>query len=331
MLTPFLVLMGALMICFGDAALWKIRAQATVHYTSTQTESFRAGQHSGFSGLNPRPANWPQPASMGGQGGADLNEVQDLFWNQTGPIDVAALQGDSGSGRNATLTDPFMGNRFTVDRQFMAERGVHQGTAAITKRFPMLTKVLPSDGTFRVDLQSEMLTRDWYYSDMNLGWNSDRRANHLYNQSYADPGNLDPSKNLQLQPLWTDFETAFNNLKSNPNKADLDFLDNDQEWTIYHPGSRPPDFHPPRPTGCVLEMEDYLNFDTGRYRAYLASIRRVPLRMARAWVGTYQAELEARLNIPGYVPKGPLSDSELDARIQNLESYIRLLQAAGYQ
>ena len=64
LLTPFLVLMGALMICFGDAALWKIRAQSSVHYATTQYEPFRVAAFDTTSGFNPRPANWPGITSV---------------------------------------------------------------------------------------------------------------------------------------------------------------------------------------------------------------------------------------------------------------------------
>lgn len=320
LLTPFLMLMAALMICFGDAALWKIRAQATVHYAGTQTEPFRGSQFDGASGLNPRPASWPRPASLGGRGGADINSVQDLFWNQTGTEDTAALQGSFGSGSTTTLVDPYMGNQFVVNRTMIADRGVNAGAAAITKPFPMLTRILPPDGRFRVDLQSESLTGDWYFTNVGLGWNTDRRADHLYD--------IDPGKIPQLNQLWNDFLEAFNNLKSNPTKRDLDPLDDDPEWSIYHPGSRPPDFHPPRPTGCEIDLLEYIT--SGDYEAYLQRIRRVPLRMAQAWYSTYHGEWSARQN-PMYVPKGPLSDAELERRFNLLQDYTNRLRANGYQ
>lgn len=375
MLTPLLVLMGALMICFGDAALWKIRAQATVHYASTQTESFRNSYHAGFS-VNARPANWPQPASLGGSGRKDIQEVKNQFWNQTGRFDyVEALQGNVRGSRperallNSELREtnpsdinkPWGEQTLVVDRQFLAERGVHAGTADITKKFPMLTRLLPSDGKFRVDLESQTLTRDWYFSDLHLGWNGDRRARHLYNEFNEDHSriinnryNLEPSKNGQLQNLWNRFDKSYKVLKDpsllasgdygglfpnlspedyrNYNKFALDSLDNDRDWMPYHPNARrPPDFHPARPTGCELYLEKYIDFETGPYRAYLASIRRVPMEMAMAWLGTYRSELDKRLKIPGYAPKGPLNNGQLDARIRNLENYIGLLRAYGYK
>jgi hypothetical protein len=340
LLTPFLVLMGALMICFGDAALWKIRAQSAVHYAGTQTESFRGAQFAGFS-ANPRPASWPQPAALRGGGRGDITKVQDFIRKKTGDkLNVAAVHGNQGSGSQALLVENvYTGNRLTVNRQFLAEKGVHAGTADLTRNFPMLTRVLPNNGRYRIDHETQFLTRDWYFSDLGLGWNSDRRANHLYNQRSNDPYNLEPSKNSnpKLNQLWQKFDGrqsnvdgAFELLLANPDKAGLDPLDYDLDWLPYTGSRVPPDFHPARPTGCELYLEDYIDFDNGGYRRYLASIRRVPMQMASRWLGTYKAELNARLKIPGYVPKGPLSIPELGARIKALEKYINLLRAAGF-
>jgi hypothetical protein len=316
LLTPFLVLMGALMICFGDAALWKIRAQTAVHYAGTQTESFRGSQFAGFP-PNPRPETWPSLGSMSGSGGRNVSSVQNLFWNQSGPEDVAALQGNIGGGSQTSLVDPYQNNQTVVNRQMFADRGVHAGAVSLTKQFPMLTRLLPSNGTYRVSLQSQFLTGDWYFSNLGLGGNESRRAARLYV--------IDPTRIPGVMALWQDFIADFRQLPTVP--PAINYLDNDAEWLIYHPGGRPPDFYPPRPGGCELDLIPYS--ESSQFKGHLRQILLVPRNMAMAWRRVYLGELGARMN-PDYTPKGPLSDDELKNRADILSSYISRLQAAGY-
>jgi hypothetical protein len=344
MLTPLLVLMGALMICFGDAALWKIRAQAAAHYQATQTESFRAAYYDANSPMNPRPVSWPGYANMGGEGRGDIDpQTNPDFLDQSPPNwslpggKGEALEGSSGGKTdeitylNSRLRDSTGGDwgekTLVVNRRMILQKGVHAGTAEITKTFPMLTRLLPNNGRFRVDHDMESLDGDWDFANLGLGWNGDRRAFHLYNDANQPNFSLDPSINSQLRDLWKRFNEAYRNLVKNTD-PNLKYLDNDREWLIYHSrASRPPDYHVTPQNVREIDLSKYVT--SGEYKRYLDRVRRVPRRMARDWLDTYSTEYGNRQD-PNYTPKGPLKDSELLDRITVLSNFLNYLSTKGY-
>jgi len=341
MLSPLLAMMAALMICFADASLFKIRAQTNVHYAATQTESFRLSSFAlGNQQLNPQPNNWPIPGTIGGNGTQALQNV-DNFWNLPGYPGSDALQGNSGSGRITTLTNHYeqrqnVGNSFMVDRDFQLDQGMREGRVTIDRTFPMLQGMLPNNGQYSIDHDLEYLEGDWNYGNVGLQRNSptnngivrteEWRANDLYH--------IHPTELPQLSGYWSDFMNAFNQLRNLtnkrdttiPNTDDLDALDADVEWTWYRPGW-PPNFHP-HPSGCEIDLEDYLA--SNAYPSYLSNIRRVPGRMCRSWQSVYGLELRNRQTIPNYAPMGPLSDQQLQDKLGQLDVFEQGLRTKGY-
>jgi hypothetical protein len=341
LLAPFLVFMAALMIDFADASLFKIRAQGNVHYAATQTEPFRASSFAlGNQQLNPQPQSWPTAGTIGSNNTQALQTV-DNYWNQPGFPDSDALQGNSGSGRITTLTNHYeqrtdVGNSFMVDRDFQLEEGMREGRVTIQRTYPMLQTILPNNGRYSIDHDYEFLEGDWNYGNVGLQRNSPTNNGSIRTEQWRanDLYHIHPTEMPQLFGYWSDFMTAFNALRalsnnrdtSVPNADDLDALDADVEWTWYRPGW-PRNFHVDPNRVCEIDLEDYLA--SGEYSAYLRRVRLVPKEMCRAWQGVYGRELSERQD-PNYVPMGPLSDQQLQDKLDQLDVFEQGLRNKGY-
>lgn len=323
---PFLVLMAALMICFSDASLFKIRAQTAVHYAATQTEGVRGSQYSlQATNLNPRPDDWPEPGTISGDGTGSLANGPSS-WNVPDNNDYwgrsNALQG--------SLQEPVFGKSLPVNREFFMEEGMRRGRVTRTRQYPMLQSILSDDGNYRIDHDFEYLQGDWDYG--NIGHVANQpyggsvrtdqwRANTLYDISLMpdEVGVENLDEFLALREALTNLQDLTNkNDTASRNVDDLDALDADWEWLDYRAGW-PPNFHP-HPVGCVDSFEEYR--DSGALQGFLDRIQGVPRRMATSWKRTYEAELNQRRNDPDYIPRGPLSDAELQEKIDELKDFL---------
>lgn len=326
---PFLLFMAALMICFSDASLFKIRAQTAAHYAATQTESLRNSNYAlSATNINPQPDDWPEPGTITGGGTGSLSNVPQS-WNVPDNYDnwgrSNALQG--------SLQEPVFGKSLPVNREFYMENGMRRGRVTRTRQYPMLQSILSEDGNYRIDHDFDYLHGDWDYG--NIGHVANQpyggsvrtdqwRANTLYDISLmpdeVGAQNLDEFLALQealanLQALTNKIDTASRNVD------DLDALDADWEWLDYRTGW-PPNFHP-HPTGCVDTFEEYR--DSGQLQNFLNRIQNVPRRMATTWRSVYQRELNLRRSDPLYIPRGPLSDAELEQKIRELDQFLQNL------
>ncbi|MBM4076542.1 MAG: hypothetical protein FJ267_13005, partial [Planctomycetes bacterium] len=73
---PMLLIMMALMINFGVAGAWKVRAQVNSRYAGWRTLTNRTGES------NAIPPYWPQSAGLSAVSGSSLNSVNQI-WNSS--------------------------------------------------------------------------------------------------------------------------------------------------------------------------------------------------------------------------------------------------------
>ena len=343
LVTPFLVFVGALMVNFGDAALWKIRSQANVHYAMTQTQPFRASSYANDPVRNPRPQSWPSPATWGSSGGANIDRLQNESWNVPDQEETFAVQGDpiqdsfAGSGqwtKNAPI--PASSNSIEVDRRMFMERGVHRGRVGVQQHYPMLSKIISPTGNYSFDNNSEQLSGDWDYGNLGLRANGYRRTFDLYGIEPDELSNFDQSLISNFEQAVQDLQGAYASMSASSgpapiNQHPVDPLDDDAEWQLYTGGS--PNFHP-HPRGCDLELREFLlrpaSGATSPYERHLFAVRRLPRRMADSWIGMYQREIaRQRGNPPTIPPQPPLPGGmdipELEAEIANLDRFLQRL------
>ncbi|MBD3674315.1 MAG: hypothetical protein HUJ26_12390 [Planctomycetaceae bacterium] len=325
---PFLLLMGALMICFSDASLFKIRAQTAAHYAATQTESLRNSNYAlSATNINPQPDDWPEPGTIQGEEGGRLQNLPQT-WN----VPNTNTQGRS-NALQGNLQEPVFGKSLRVNRKFVMENGMRRGRVRRTRQFPMLQRILSDDGNYRVNHEYDYLQGDWDYG--NIGHVANQpysgnvrtdqwRANTLYDISLMpqEVGAQNLDNFLALKRALANLQALTNkNDTTSRNVDDLDALDADWEWLDYH-SSWPPNFHP-HPSGCVDSFEEYR--DSGQLRNFLRRIQRVPRRMATTWRDVYDRELRNRQTIVGYIPLGPYSDAELEQKIRDHDFFLQSL------
>lgn len=294
---PLMLFVMALVVNFGTAAAWKVRAQAATRYAGWRTIAGRTGQ------LDPNPAAVPSSASLTGSGGTALNNP-DTVWNGSAELTTPVVRGPA-------IADPLTGQVITVVRELEATEGMHSGQADLTLHLPLLKGILPDNGRYRFDLSQSLLDRRWEYHDLGYGDNRSRRAKVWYQ--------LDPQNLPALQQGYALLLQAHALLVANPSAADLDPLDRDDEFIQYT--GQAPDFHP-RVRGCEMDLNLVRISLIDGNGGLIDQVDRLPGRMARAFIGLYESEI-ARLE--ALDPQPPGTDGLIEALQEKVDQLRQFL------
>ncbi len=303
MALPILLMIMALMINYGVAACWKLRTLTVSRHAIWSTRWPRSA------GGDPRPAMWPETATIGTSGldrWATLDDARVHHPVARGPLTPWA-------NVNEPLLNP--------------ARGPREGNARIERGFPMLGRM----GAYRLHASNALLDDLWQYQRMGLSSNRQRRIPVLYELAQA------PASYSQA------YVQAVMAILNNPGRAALNPLDRDDEFLGYSTrfawGTGAPDFHPRLSQFCSLDHEiaqervddlieriaGHVEYDaegneTGRTPG-------LPDRMTRAWIGLYRRvidQLEALID--AQPPPSPGANTAMQAEIDQLERQIEVLQ-----
>lgn len=298
---PLLMLMVALIINYGTAASWKVRSLAAARHAVWSARWPRNGPQL------PRPEYWPTTAGLGIGGPGTLTSLDDLRVHH--PVVRGPLP-----------------NGFVVrDDLLNPGRGLLEGSASLTRRFPLATSVAP----YSIHSRTQLLQRFWDHKEMGLFSTYSRRVPVLYELPKAPPGYAEAYRAAALAILYAPFRPA------------LAPLDRDDEFIAYARRFNwpigPPDFHPPLHGFCSLDhgeaqkwVSKLIDDIEGRIitdpQGNRQRVGGVPQRMVEEFIALYGRviqELQRQL-AAGVPPDVALS---IRGEIKNLQDRIALLAA----
>lgn len=154
---PILLGVMALMVNFGTAACWKVRALIVARQRLWEGRTERTG------GANPVPAWWPGGVSTGGGHVESLDDPRVNLPVARGPF-------PAGAEVNSELLDP--------------TRGLRTAASDLNRSFPMLRSM----GTYHLSARSALLDNKWeFYRQMSAFYYGERRSPFLYSFAKAAP------------------------------------------------------------------------------------------------------------------------------------------------
>jgi hypothetical protein len=296
---PILLMIMALMVNVGTVASWKARALSVARNEVFSTRWPRTGTN------DPRPAYWPQSAQRGVQGPDKVPELDDPSVDQ---VVARGPQLANGTQVNRDLLDP--------------TRGLRQGTASMTRGYPMLGRM----GQYRVHAETTLLDDKWQYQRMGLGSNNQRRIPVIYALAKA-PASLSSQYTQAVVAIYR-----------SPLQTQLAPLDNDDEFIGYGMrfgwGNRAPDFHPRVQQFCDLDRELadervgqlVERIEGADIRDSSGRVRHVPSvaeRMAQAFIGLYRRVIRA---LDG---QSPGEAAMLQRKIDTLQEFVDSLSSGN--
>lgn len=294
---PVLLFLLALLVNYGTVAAWKVRALTVSREMAWSTRWPRSGT------TNPRPHYWPTTASVGVNGPGDVAE-----------LDVAAVNYPVVRGPNLMGT--------LVDGELLDPgRGLREGTADITREYPLL----PSLGPYRKSATNELLDDAWPYPRMGLHRNRLRRLPVIYELARAPEGYASAYIQAAKAILYAPFRQA------------LAPLDRDNEFRTYSllwgDGSAP-DFHPHLHGFCTLDTSTVAEHvttlvDAERQGGCGTSVSNVPRCMAEAFIGLYQRVIAYYQSQPQVTPAMQAEIAQLQQRIAVLQQFLQTLDQAS--
>ena len=298
---PILLFVMALMVNFGTAACWKVRTLTMARHALWGTRWPRTGMS------DPRPKYWPVAGGVRTAGPSDVPELDDPRVN----LPVARGSLEPGATVNAELLDP--------------TRGLREGSADITRKFPMLARM----GASELHADTQLLDDKWQYQRMGLPSNRHRRIPVIYALAKAPAGRVGAYVQAVVALLRAPF------------RPQLGPLDRDDEFIYYRTlfgwGTGAPDFHPGLHRFCSLELaaaEAAVERVIDRIQGKVVKdgdgnvIQKIPSVaevMARAFINLYESvigQYEAMLNM---VPVPPPGAAAMRAEIAQLQAKIALL------
>jgi hypothetical protein len=252
---PILLFVTALLINFGTAACWKVRAAVAARHAVWRSRHDRSGQR------DPHPAYWPNTAGLGTSGGGAVTVLDDPLVDQPvarGPLPYGCIVNDD-------LLDP--------------TRGLRLGTADISRRPPLLAKM----GPYRFDVRHPLLNDTWQYHAMGIPENRWRRIPFLYALPKAT-GLATAYVQAVLAIYYAPFRPALAPLDRDPEYIAYGMRFG---W-----GGGAPDFHPRLASFCGLDHEvvdglvkDLVDRIQGRKNP---DVTGVPEHMGQAFKALYQ-------------------------------------------
>ncbi|HUT08891.1 MAG TPA: TadE family protein [Thermoguttaceae bacterium] len=299
---PILLFVMALMVNFGIAACWKIRALSMARQAVWGMRPPRTGN------TDPRPGYWPKSASVRTGGPEDVPELDDPRVDQPvarGPLPAAIVDNE--------LLDP--------------TRGLRSGTAEITRRYAMLGRM----GNYHLNAVTRLLDDKWQYWRMEkLGANRKRRVPVIYDLAKAPAALV----NAYVQAAIAVRNAYFGWPGLLP-------LDREPDYAYYGRllgwGTSAPDFQPTLSGFCTLDhdaaaavVERLVDRIQGKIELDSRGnvIRRIPNlaeRMTGSFKSFYQRvkrQCESMLEMEPVPPPGP---GVLRSEIRQLDIKIRQL------
>ncbi len=288
---PILLMVMALMVIFGNAVVWKLRAATTARHAVWRARTPRTGA------IDPKPLNFPDPSSMAAGDGESLQRLDDPR------IDHVVVRGPSMGlmGVNRDLLDPTRGERV--------------GAAEITHDYPMLGKM----GEYDFAVDHPLLDDQWRYWEMGIGRNTSRRIPYIYDLPKAPEG----FKNA--------FSDAASEILFSPSRRDLDPLDRDPDWRAYRGGSpdfhpRLGRFCELDPQ--VVEetrVRNLVNRIQGKRRR--PSVSSVAERMGRAFASLFRAQANQLKNMMPQPPGAAGQISALEEKARQYEDFAAMARS----
>ena len=182
----------ALIVCYGTISAWKVREHSVARLAAWETRWPRSGS------TDPRPSYWPATASMGSSDQGNVAGMDDSR------VDLPVVRGPMPAATvNSELLDP--------------TRGLREGSASLTRRYPMLSKM----GSYTITAQTWLIDDKWQYQRMGMGSNWQRRIPVLYALAEA-PASL---VNAYVQSVMAIINAPF--------AAQLAPLDHDPDFIYY--------------------------------------------------------------------------------------------------
>lgn len=276
---PILLFMMALMINFGSAGAWKIRAQANARYAGWRTLTNRTGEN------NASPQFWTSSGTLSTRTGNPLPDVQGA-WNANQDLSCPCVRGTQ-------LTAPNAVSAINVPGRIEMDDDVIQGRAELERNLPLLRGALPAtNGRFRFDVTQDLFDNHWQYSSLGIPWNDYPRSRVWWDIEHSDLAALDGSIDTHKQLLDQNLQL----LQSNPNQADLYPLDMDDEFTRYN-GPPAPDFYPRIGRYCTDDSMALYNSYISRVdqngrpnpNSLLSRIDRLPCTMSQSFTSMYRS------------------------------------------
>ncbi|NLE40096.1 MAG: hypothetical protein GX621_18930 [Pirellulaceae bacterium] len=303
---PILLFVMALMVNFGTMASWRVRELGAARHAVWASRHPRSGA------VRP-PSWWPTDATMEAGGAGRMAELDDPRVNH--PVVRGPLP---------------MGTRVDPDR-LDPTGGYRQGSAAITRDFPLLAAL----GPYRMEANVRLLDREWQHREMGLWSTRDRRMPVIYELPQADQGFVDAYQRAAIAVIYAPF------------RADLAPLDRDDEFTYYaqrfaasptfpYRGG-PPDFHPRLNLtcggSCRADCDTTPEYVDQRVEQLVDQIQGNPdqnvqslaYRMAGSFINLYQAvqrELQAQIDAgTGNARALQTEIDDLDQKIDAMERF----------
>ena len=298
---PILLLLMALIINFGTFSAWKVRALASARHSAWSTRWPRDG------GRLPRPEFWPAGASLGSSGWGTLDVLDDPRLNH--PV----------------IRGPMVHNFGVRDWLFHPGRGVREGRAEMSRRFPLVSSL----GSYRLSARHRIVEGYWDHREMGLFSTSERRTPVLYELPRAPQSYSEAYRQAAIAILTAPF------------RPHLAPLDQDQEFIGYARrfgwrDAGPPDFHPSLHRFCSLDhsvarerVHRLIDDIQGRIQIVGGRLQRVggvPQEILQAFIFLYGRvihELQQQL-AAGVPPDVAIS---IQVEINDLQNRITLLEA----
>jgi hypothetical protein len=300
---PILLFIMALIINYGTVAAWKVRGNSVARLAAWEARWPRSGA------TDPRPRYWPAAASMGSPDQGNVAGMDDSR------VELPVARGPLPSAQvNSELFDP--------------TRGLRQGSASLTRDYPLLHKL----GTYTLRADTWLIDDKWQYPRTGLGNNWQRRIPVLYALAEA-PASL---VNAYVQSVLAIAHAPF--------AAQLRPLDNDPDFIYYgmlFGWGGPPDFYPRVQSICTTDrsladrsVANLIDRIQGKTRPRIPSVAEV---MAHSFLSLYQRALAAfqailkQQNPPAPATMVALAQSqipELQAKISILTKFLQTLRAS---
>ena len=294
---PILLFVMALIVNFGTAACWKVRASSVAREMLWQTRFPRTGQ------TDPQPSYWPAPASATTAGLANDANLDDPRLEQNQAVARGPLP--FGTQVNSQVLDQTAGFR--------------EGSAGITRVWPLLPKMIP----MHLDAKTQMLDDRWQFQQMGMWSNEQRRIPVLY---------VLP----KVPDMGATYVQVIFAILNAPFRPQLKPLDQDDEFLFYSQlfdwGSGTPSFYPTLPSdppcypdqqSAENDVQNLIDRIQGRKDPHVVG---VPEAMTLAFIGLYtRAENAYQNEMNAVPPPSPAQQAAIQASINQLQSKIDAL------
>ena len=299
---PILLGVMALMINFGTAACWKVRASIIARQKLWESRSGRS------SGVNSQPDWWPGTSSTGG---GHIDELDDPR------VDLPVARGPllPWAEVNSDLLDP--------------TRGLLTASADLDRAFPMLSSM----GSYNLTARSALLDRKFTFSgDLSSSYHGTRRSPMLYVFQKAEAELGQAYVDAVVAILYAPFREALMPLDRDAEFQYYNTLFAPYENTKHVWGGGSPEFHPGLGGFCDMDhavAKDKVSDLVDRIQGADKDKKHIPSvaeRMTRSFIHLYEHILEEIENLENLEPPFPPNQAAaLRAQVPQLQQKIDIL------